>query len=140
MWWRIAGKYEFTLIKEPLVLYRQHPNNSSKKCDRMLATSRILIERNFANAPIELLHLRNRSYGCIYLYLGWRAIENNDYQQADEFRERAIAHRPQLAYSAKSIRLKVAIFMQRYLGADFYARIKTLIFDLRRRGIRAVDR
>ena len=140
MWWRIAAKYEFTVIKEPLVLYRQHPNNSSKKCDRMLATSRILIERNFANAPIELLHLRNRSYGCIYLYLGWRAIENNDYQQANEFRERAIAHRPQLAYSAKSIRLKVAILMQRYLGADFYDRIKALIFDLRRRGIRAVDR
>ena len=140
MWWRIAAKYEFTVIKEPLILYRQHPNNSSKKCDRMLETSRILIERNFANAPTELLHLRNRSYGCIYLYLGWRAIENNDYQQADEFRDRAIAHRPQLAYSAKSIRLKVAILMQRYLGADFYDRIKALIFNLRRRGIRAVDR
>ena len=140
MWWRIAAKYEFTVIKEPLILYRQHPNNSSKKCDRMLETSRILIERNFANAPTELLHLRNRSYGCIYLYLGWRAIENNDYQQADEFRDRAIAHRSQLAYSAKSIRLKVAILMQRYLGADFYDRIKALIFNLRRRGIRAVDR
>ena len=140
MWWRIAAKYQFTVIKEPLILYRQHPHNSSKKCDHMLATSRILIERNFANAPIELLHLRNRSYGCIYLYLGWRAIENNNYQQAEEFRHQAIAHRPQLAYSAKSIRLKIAILMQRYLGADFYDRIKALIFNLRRRGIGAVDR
>ena len=140
MWWRIAAKYEFTVIKEPLIRYRQHPNNSSKKCDHMLATSRILIERNFAQAPIELLHLRNRSYGCIYLYLGWRAIENNDYQQAQKFRNQAIAHRLQLACSAKCIRLTIAILMQRWLGADFYDRVKTLIFSLRRRGIGAVDR
>ena len=140
MWWRIAAKYTFTVVKEPLIRYRQHQSNMSKNCQLMLETSRILIERNFANAPIELLHLRNRSYGCIYLYLGWRAIENNDYQQAEEFRHQAIAHRPQLAYGAKSIRLKIAILMQRYLGSDFYARIKALIFNLRRRGIRAVDR
>ena len=140
MWWRISAKYEFTVIKEPLILYRQHPNNSSKKCDHMLATSRVLIERNFANAPTELLHLRSRSYGCIYLYLGWRAIENNDYEQASQFRQQAIAHRPQLAYSAKSIRLYIAILTQRWLGADFYDRLKAVIFSLRRRGIRAVDR
>ena len=140
MWWRISAKYPFTLIKEPLILYRQHPNNSSKKCEHMLKTSRILIERNFANAPLELLHYRNRSYGCIYLYLGWRAIENNDYQQADEYRRQAIAHRPQLRYSAKCIRLTVAILIQRWLGADFYDRVKALIFSLRRRGIGAIDR
>lgn len=140
MWWRIAAKYSFTVVKEPLIRYRQHPNNSSKKCEHMLKTSRILIERNFANAPLELLHLRNRSYGCIYLYLAWRAIENNDYQQAQEFRAQAIAHRPQLAYSAKSIRLYIAILMQRWLGADFYGRVKSLIFSFRRRGIGAIDR
>ena len=85
----------------------------------MLETSRTLIERNFKDAPTELLYLRNRSYGCIYLYLGWRAIENNDYQQAQEFRYQAIAHRPQLAYSARSIRLYIAIMMQRWLGLTF---------------------
>lgn len=140
MWWRISAKYPFTVIKEPLIRYRQHPNNSSKKCEHMLTTSRILIERNFANAPIELLHLRNRSYGCIYLYLGWRAIENNDYLQAKKFRNQAIAHRPQLGFSAKSLRLSMAILIQRWLGADFYAQVKEFIFSLRRRGIRAVDR
>lgn len=140
MWWRISAKYPFTLVKEPLIRYRQHPNNSSKKCEHMLETTRILIERNFANAPTELLHYRNRSYGCIYLYLGWRAIENQDYQQAEEFRNQAIAHRPQLRFSAKSIRLKIAILMQRWLGADVYDRAKAVIFSLRRRGIKAVDR
>jgi glycosyltransferase involved in cell wall biosynthesis len=140
MWWRISAKYPFTVIKEPLIRYRQHPNNSSKKCEHMLETTRILIERNFAHAPTELLHYRNRSYGCIYLYLGWRAIENQDYQQAQEFRDQAIAHRPQLRFSAKCMRLTIAILIQRWLGADFYAQVKEFIFSVRRRGIGAVDR
>lgn len=140
MWLRIAAKYLFSVVKEPLIRYRQHQTNKSKNCQSMLETSRILIERNFANAPIELLYLRNRSYGCIYLYLGWRALENNDAQQAQEYRNQAIAHYPRLAYSARSIRLYTAILIQRWLGADLYDRIKSLIFGLRRRGIRAVDR
>ncbi|MGL4880200.1 MAG: glycosyltransferase family 2 protein [Waterburya sp.] len=140
MWLRIAMKYPFVVVKEPLIRYRQHPNNMSKDCQSMLEGSRILIERNFANAPIELLHYRNRSYGCIYLYLGWRAIENQDYQQAQEFRDQAIAHRPQLRFSAKCIRLTIAILIQRWLGADFYAQVKEFIFSVRRRGIGAVDR
>jgi hypothetical protein len=106
----------------------------------MLETSRILIERNFASAPTELLHLRNRSYGCIYLFLAWKAVENQDYQQAQEFCDQAIAHRPQLRFSARCIRLSLAILIQRRLGADFYAQVKEFIFSVRRRGIGAVDR
>ena len=140
MWWRIAAKYHFSVIKEPLIRYRQHPSSHSTNCQLMLETSRTLIERNFAHAPLELLHLRNRSYGCIYLYLGWRAVESQDYQLAEDFRTQAIAHRPQLAYSATCLRLTIAIMMQRWLGADFYDRVRAVIFSLRRRGIRAVDR
>jgi glycosyltransferase involved in cell wall biosynthesis len=140
MWWRISAKYPFTVLKEPLIRYRQHSNNSSKKCEQMLKTSRILIERNFANVPTELLHYRNRSYGCIYIYLGWRAIENQDYKQAIEFLDQAIAHRPQLRFSAKCIRLTIAILIQRWLGADFYAQVKEFIFSVRRGGLGTVDR
>ncbi|MEY2832410.1 MAG: hypothetical protein RLZZ574_1668, partial [Cyanobacteriota bacterium] len=56
MWLRIALKYPFVVVKEPLIRYRQHQSNISKNCQSMLETSRILIERNFANAPTELLH------------------------------------------------------------------------------------
>lgn len=135
MWLRIALKYPFIVVKEPLVRYRQHEAGISKNCQSMLDTSRILIERNFANVPTELLHFRNRSYGCIYLYLGWRAIENQNYQQAEEFGAQAIAHRPQLLFSAAYIRLRVAILIRRWLGADFYAQLKQFIFSVRRRGI-----
>ncbi len=140
MWLRIAAQYSFVVVKEPLIRYRQHLNNMSKKCPEMLETSRVLIERNFASAPTEYLHLRNRSYGCIYLYLAWKAIENQNYQQARDFRDQAIAHRPQLGFSARCIRLTIAILIQRWLGADFYAQVKEFIFSVRRRGIGTVDR
>jgi glycosyltransferase involved in cell wall biosynthesis len=135
MWLRIALKYPFVVIKEPLIRYRQHEAGISKNCQSMLETSRILIERNFANVPTELLHFRNRSYGCIYLYLGWRAIENQNYQQAKEFGAQAIAHRPQLLFSTAYIRLRVAILIRHWLGANFYAQLKEFIFIVRRRRI-----
>jgi glycosyltransferase involved in cell wall biosynthesis len=140
MWLRIAAKYPFVVVKEPLIRYRQHSNNMTKNCQKMLETSRVLIERNFASAPTELLHLKNRSYGCIYLFLAWKATENRDYQQAIEFRDQAIAHRPQLLFSAKCIRLNIAILIQRWLGANFYVQVQEFIFSIRRRGIGAVDR
>ena len=140
MWWRIATKYHFCVVKEPLIRYRQHQTSHSTNCQLMLETSRTLIERNFANAPVEMLHYRNRSYGCIYLYLGWRAIESQDYQLARQFQTQAIAHRPQLVYSSAYMRLTVAILMQHWLGADFYDRARALIFSLRRRGIKTADR
>jgi glycosyltransferase involved in cell wall biosynthesis len=86
MWLRIANKFDFKVIKEPLIRYRQHSNNSSKKCRVMLETSRVVIERGFANAPTEFLHLRNHSYGSVYLYLAWRAIENMEYKEAINLR------------------------------------------------------
>jgi glycosyltransferase involved in cell wall biosynthesis len=135
LWLRIALKYPFAVVKEPLIRYRQHEAGISKNCQSMLETSRILIERNFATVPTELLHYRNRSYGCIYLYLGWRAIENQNHQQALELSAQAIAHRPQLFFSAAYIRLRVAILIRRWLGASFYAQLKEFVFTVRRRGI-----
>lgn len=140
MWLRLAAKYPFKVIKEPLIYYRQHSNNSSRKCQHILETHRIVIERNFTSVPTEKLHFRNRSYGCIYLYLGWRAIENLDWEQAEHFRQQAYAHRPQLLFTMRFIRLALAINLVRLFGANFYQKIRNSIYSLRRRGLKAVDR
>jgi glycosyltransferase involved in cell wall biosynthesis len=132
MWLRIATQYKFGVVKEPLILYRQHPGNSSKNLQRMLETSRILIERTFATAPTELLHLRNRSYGSICLYLGWRAIETLDTEQAMHFRQQACAHRPQLSLSPRCVRLGLAILLARRFGPQTYTKVLHWIYRLRR--------
>ncbi|MBD2345351.1 glycosyltransferase family 2 protein [Anabaena subtropica] len=120
MWLRIASKYLFAVIKEPLVLYRQHQGNMSKDFSVMLKNCRIVIERAFASAPTEILHLRNRSYGSLNLYLAWKAIDSRNYQQAIHFRQQAIAHLPQLVFSRNYIRLSIAISLIRLFGFQFY--------------------
>jgi glycosyltransferase involved in cell wall biosynthesis len=132
MWLRIANKFSFGVVKEALIRYRQHPSNSSKNFQLMLDTSRTLIERTFASAPTESLYLRNRSYGSIYLYLGWRAIENMDYKQAMHFRQQACAHRPQFYFSPRCIRLGVAITLMRWFGPQTYSRALAVVYALRR--------
>ncbi|MGB7444911.1 MAG: glycosyltransferase family A protein [Coleofasciculaceae cyanobacterium] len=139
MWLRLASQFHFGVVKEPLIRYRQHASNSSKKSQVMLETSRTIIERTFASAPTDLLHLRNRSYGSIYLYLGWRAIENTDHQEARHFRQQACAHRPQLFFSPRCIRLGLAIALIRWFGPQSYSSAIALIYSLRR-GISATSR
>lgn len=132
MWLRIANKFSFGVVKEALIRYRQHPSNSSKNFQLMLDTSRTLIERTFASAPTESLYLRNRSYGSIYLYLGWRAIENMDYKQAMHFRQQACAHRPQFFFSRRCIRLGIAIALIRWFGPQVYSKTLAFVYALRR--------
>jgi glycosyltransferase involved in cell wall biosynthesis len=140
MWLRIAAKYPFAVVKEPLLRYRQHQNNTSRNCQLMLKDSRIIIERAFSSAPIELLHLRNRSYGCIYLYLGWRAIEDMDYLQSIYFRSSAIAHFPQLFFSSKYIRLIIRTSLLRWFGANFYSKLLGSIYNFRRLSVMSANR
>lgn len=132
MWLRIATKYSFAVVKEPLIRYRQYRGSMSKNLQSMLETSRVVLERAFHSAPTELLHLRNRGYGSIYLYLGWKALENMDYKQATYFRDSACLHCPQLYFSPRCIRLSGAIALLRLFRPRAYSRIFALIYSVRR--------
>ncbi|UBF25208.1 glycosyltransferase family 2 protein [Kovacikia minuta CCNUW1] len=59
MWIRIAVQFPFGVIREPLVLYRQHPESSSSQCQLMLETSSAVIERAFADAKPEWVDLKS---------------------------------------------------------------------------------
>ena len=51
MWLRIALVYPFSCVQEPLVNYRFHPGNTSKKWQKMEANYHAIIEKVFAIAP-----------------------------------------------------------------------------------------
>ncbi|MBD2778481.1 glycosyltransferase family 2 protein [Iningainema tapete] len=133
MWIRLASRYPFAVVKEPLTRYRLHPGTLSTHCQGVLQSFRILIERAFQSAPIELLYLRNRGYGNENLYLAWRSLNNQDYKQAIHFQEQALAHYPQLRYSWECIRLGLAIAVMQLLKPDGYSKVLELIYTLRRR-------
>ena len=135
MWIRIATRYPFAVIKEPLAYYRQLPSSMSKNCQVMEQSFHTVIERSFRSAPLELLYLKNRSYGHANLCLAWKALQSKDrdYKLAIHFRQQAIVHYPQLRYSRESIRLSFAIAAMRLLGPHGYSRVLAMAYALRRR-------
>jgi GT2 family glycosyltransferase len=133
LWIRLVAAYSFGVIKEPLVRYRQHSNSKSTKYLETLLAFRQVIEKAFQSSPTELLYLRDRGYGRVNLYLAWRALGSKDYNQAIHFRQQALAHYPQLAYSWDSIRLSLALQMMQRFGTQTYDQVRSLASSLRRR-------
>jgi glycosyltransferase involved in cell wall biosynthesis len=133
MWIRLASQYRFGVIKEPLVQYRQHPGSKSTNCQGTLEAFRTIIEKAFESVPAELLPLRERGYGHINLYLAWRAINNQDYEQAIHFNRQAIAHSPLLMFSWGFIRQTLALTLLKKFGQQTYDKLKTTLQFFRRR-------
>jgi len=124
MWIRIAAKYPFGVIKEPLVRYRQHRNNTSKNLEFMQQCNTLVLERAFASASTDVSDIRGRAYQSLNLYLGWIAIGIDDPKQAFYFWRLAFLSAPNLSGSTESIRLLIASFMTRLLGQERYNKIK----------------
>jgi glycosyltransferase involved in cell wall biosynthesis len=134
MWIRIASRYPFAVINEPLAYYRQLANSMSKNCQVMEQAFHLVIEKAFAFAPPELLYIKPRSYGHANLCLAWKALQSSDrnYQQANQFCCQAVEHYPSLRFSQEYIRLKLAIAAMSWFGPDRYSKMLTLIYALRR--------
>lgn len=133
MWLRIAARYSFGVVKEPLTFYRQHPNNATKNRQKMMQSLRIVIEKTFQSVPLDLLHLRNRAYANFLLGLAWLAIDIGDYKQAIHYRNLAFQHHPRVCLSEKFVRLSVAIAMQRLFGPNGYDGVRNLTHHLHQR-------
>ncbi len=131
MWIRIASRYSFAVVKEPLVRYRQHSNNASKNCQTMLSYFRIVIEKNFKFVRSDLLYLKKRAYGRANLYIAWRSWQNRDYEGAMHFRHQAVGHYPQLLYSDSYIHLSLIMAATRWFGDQGYSRVRALVHALR---------
>lgn len=134
MWIRIAARYSFQVIPEALVYYRQLPGSASKNYELVAKSFRAVIEKAFADAPLELLPIRNKSYGNSYLTLGWKAIQSQDkdYKRGSYCRSQAFRHYPQICLSKEYLRLSIAIAIMQWLGAGGYQQFLAFFFALRR--------
>ena len=133
MWTRIAARYPFKVIKEPLTLYRIHSNSMSRKRQEAIQDLRRVIEKNFQSAPLDLLYLRNYSYGRLYLFQAWNCVDDGNCKEAMHFRRQALLHHPELHYSENYIRLSIAIAMIRWFGPQGYEGVRNLTRALHQR-------
>ncbi|RCJ37614.1 glycosyl transferase family A [Nostoc punctiforme NIES-2108] len=135
MWLRIASRYPFKVMKEPLVYYRQHSTSASKNWEAMARSFEIVIEKAFSAAPPELQYLKNRSYGFANICLAWKPLQSRaqDWKIAASFRAKALSHYPWICFSQEFVRLSIAIILMRVFGTDGYQRFLSYAYTLRQR-------
>jgi glycosyltransferase involved in cell wall biosynthesis len=137
MWIRIAASYPFIVVKEPLTLYRRHPQSMAKNRSEMLQATRQMFEKIFQSVPLDLLHLRNQSYAWMNIFEAWASVEERNYKEAIHFRQQAFLHYPQIRYSWHYKRLSLVIAMLRWFGPQVYDGVRSMTRALRRRRLRA---
>lgn len=110
MWIRIAERYHFATLQEPLVFYRQHPTSVSKNYGIMTSHATTIIEKAFQKAAPEHQELKNRAYGRAYLFAAWKAFDTRNYREARELYRQALHHWPMMYFVKNSIRLRLMLF------------------------------
>jgi glycosyltransferase involved in cell wall biosynthesis len=135
LWLRMAPYFDFKVVNEPLVYYRQLPSSASRNWEAMATSYQIVIEKNFNAAPEEMKYLKARSSGFMTLNLAWKPLQGYTPQPkiAAELRRKAIAQYPQIMLSKEFWKLTVLIFLNQWLGANSYKHFLALIYALRRR-------
>jgi glycosyltransferase involved in cell wall biosynthesis len=135
LWLRMAPHYDFKVVKEPLVFYRQLSSSASKNWEAMAVSYQIVLDKNFKDVPEEMQYLKARSNGFINLYLAWKPLQGLTPQPkvAAEYRKKAIRQNPRIIFTREFFKLSLLIFLSRYLGDNIYKQSIAFFYTLRRR-------
>lgn len=125
LWLRLALHYQFKVIRESLVYYRQRVGSGSRKIEPMERSFKIVLEKAFNAAPPSMKPLVNRGYGFAYFCLAWKALQNTqpDYKAAKKFQKIALEKHPQRFLTKENLRLTVAIALMQWFGDRNYLKI-----------------
>jgi glycosyltransferase involved in cell wall biosynthesis len=135
LWLRMAPHYDFKVVKEALVFYRQLSSSASKNWEAMAISYQIVLDKNFKDVPKERQYLKARSNGFINLYLAWKPLQGLTPQPkiAAEYRKKAIRQHPKIMLTQEFWRLSLLIFLSRYLGNNLYKDLISFFYIMRQR-------
>ncbi|MEL7459291.1 MAG: glycosyltransferase family A protein, partial [Pseudomonadota bacterium] len=135
MWLRIAKRYPFTVVNEALVYNRKYTGSLSTQWRKMEDSFPKVIEKAFASAPPELIHLKHRSYAYAHLCLAWKVIQSQqkDLRVALSFWRKAFLGYPPIVFVASFINMGVILWLLACFGLEKYNAIQSFILSLRRR-------
>lgn len=131
MWIRIASNYQFALVREPLVLYRQHSSSMSSNLNNHLQSRLAVIEKTFEQVPENLQHLKNKAYGLVYLSSAWKCLQSQDYKEAVKVRQWALDYYPLLRFSNPYLRVSMSILVMQIFGKEGHERIRKFLYKVR---------
>lgn len=132
LWIRLAARYDFAVITEPLVLYRQHLNSKSNNIERHLKHRLKVIDKTFETVASDLQPLKNCAIGRAYLSVAWKLVVQKDYKTSTAYRQKALSYYPQLRFSENYIRLSTMTLAKRLLGNQGYSILKSLFYTFKK--------
>ena len=135
MWLRLSLHFQFKVIPQSLVYYRQRPNSASRNLTAMEQSFQLVLQKATAAAPPELQPFMSRGYGFAYFCLAWKALQSlePDYKIAKQFQKIALNRHPQRFFSKENLRLTIAIALMQWFGQDGYLKFIELMHSLRRK-------
>lgn len=109
LWIRISRHFHFDAVTEPLVIYRVHGGNVSKKVAAMHQSQLQVIRRAYADDPFDGRNalLRRRSTAYVHFDAGDEYLQAGEFGRARHFLLRAVANWP--------FELRYAVFLLRAL-------------------------
>ncbi|MEM9907315.1 MAG: glycosyltransferase family A protein [Cyanobacteria bacterium P01_D01_bin.44] len=123
MWIRIAEKYEFAVVKGPLVRYRVHAHSKSHNLQLHLQSRLKVIEKAFQKKVPNRAIQKDKVYGHVFLSVAYRALQKHDFETALDLKKQALKYYPNLFYSKVFHRLGVILLLRRRLGDRRYEQL-----------------
>lgn len=132
LWIRLAARYDFAVVREPLVLYRQHLNSKSNNIERHLKHRLKVIDKTFETVARNLQPLKQRSLGRAYLSVAWKLLVQKDYKTSTMYRQKALSYYPQLRFGENYIRLTAMTTAKQVLGNQGYSILRSLAHSFKK--------
>ena len=142
MWLRIAARYRFGLIEEPLVHYRCHASSLSHQWKPMAKSFQMVLNKAFEEASEDAQIYKNKSYGAARLRAAWKALQSSGgkCEEAIALEREAIAYDPEIRHTSDYKKFKVALRFVQLFGLQPYSACRRLAYRLRDRTVQLVQR
>jgi glycosyltransferase involved in cell wall biosynthesis len=120
LWIRLSRAYQFIAIAKSLVYYRQYQNRVNEIWLTREKDLQGTIEKAYQNTPLELLALKNRSYGYASLSLAGEVLQTGDSHLAivNHYCRQALEHSPRISFSREFMQIRLAVFSLYCLKSD----------------------
>lgn len=134
MWLRIADKYPFRVIQEPLVYYRQHPASLSNNWVVLEKSFQRVLEKAFDSAEPYKAELKSMGYALAYLCLSWKPVQSKhrNHLESSRYLRRAASYDPKLRFTSGYLRLCLTVALVRHFGARNYEAILSGVGQFRK--------
>ena len=108
MYRRIAGSYRIEVVRESLMLYRQHGSNASRRADVYEHDVLLKLKKMFADpAAAEVFSLRRQCYGKAFLAISGNYLHAGQIFKSAEYLTKALVMWPRAAAYALGTPVRV---------------------------------